>query len=88
MGCCEGIIMRMRPEVAPGAFTAELSDGELVSFDRAYLEHAGPDALEQIRAGLMPQDMLDAFRRLRRERTRDGGGWPVLTWPPDQPGRP
>ncbi len=82
MSCCDDIILRMRPAVAPGAFTAELSNGLLVSFDRAYLEHAGADTVELLQAGLMPQQMLDDWDALWA--ARNGHAWPVLTWPTDQ----
>jgi hypothetical protein len=84
MSCCEDIILRMRPGLVPGAFTAELSSGELVSFDRAYLDHADPDTVDQLQAGLMPQHMIDEYQRLKSSR-RSNGGPPVLTWPPRQP---
>jgi hypothetical protein len=80
MSCCDDIIVRMRGDVAPGAFTAELSNGSLISFDRAYLEHAGPETVELLQAGLMPQRMIDEFGKLLRARDGDGA-WPVLTWP-------
>ena len=70
MSCCDDIIVRMRADVAPGAFTAELSNGSLVSFDRAYLEHADPETVELLQAGLMPQHMIDEFDELLR--ARDG----------------
>jgi hypothetical protein len=80
MSCCDDIILRMRPDVAPGALTAELSDGSLISFDRAYLEHAGADAAELMQAGLMPRQVIDDYRALLAAR-RPGDAHPVLTWP-------
>jgi hypothetical protein len=86
MSCCDDIILRMRPDVAPGAFTAELSNGALISFDRAYLEHADAETVELLQAGLMPQHMIDEHRELVRSRDGDDGR-PVLTWAPP-PGMP
>ena len=63
MSCCDDIIVRMRADVAPGAFTAELSNGSLISFDRAYLEHAGPETVELLQAG---PDAAAHDRRVRR----------------------
>jgi hypothetical protein len=80
MSCCEDIIVRMRPDVAPGAFTAELSNGTLISFDRLYLEHAEAETVELLQSGLMPQHMIDEFAELIRAHDGDGR-WPVLTWP-------
>ena len=80
MSCCDDIILRMRPDVAPDAFTAELSKGSLISFDRAYLEHADRETVELLQAGLMPQHMIDEYRELVRTHDVDHGP-PVLTWP-------
>jgi hypothetical protein len=80
MSCCEDIIVRMRPDVVPGAFTAELSNGTLISFDRAYLEQADAETVESLQAGLVPQHMIDEFAELVRTHAGDGR-WPVLTRP-------
>ncbi len=71
MSCCDDIIVRMLPEPRPGVLCAELSDGSVVCFDRSYLGRAGPETREQLQAGLMPQEMIDAYRRLK-QRTRAG----------------
>jgi hypothetical protein len=80
MSCCDDIILRMRPDVAPGALTAELSDGSLISFDRGYVEHLGADEVQLLQAGLMPRQMIDDYRELLRAR-RPGDQHPVLTRP-------
>ncbi len=71
VSCCDDIIMRMLPEPVPGVLCAELSDGSVVCFDRSYIEQAGPETHEQLQAGLMPQEMIDAYRHLKRQ-TKDG----------------
>jgi hypothetical protein len=67
MSCCEGIILRMLPEPRPGVLCAELSDGGVVCFDRSYLDYVDAETRGQLDAGLMPQEMIDAYRRLRKE---------------------
>lgn len=79
MSCCENIILRMLPEVRPGVYHAELSDGSVVSFDRSYVEHCDDETRELLQAGLMPQEMIDQFRELKRR--GDRSGMSVLTWP-------
>jgi hypothetical protein len=71
MSCCDNIILRMLPEPLPGVLCAELSDGSVVCFDRAFLERSDGETRELLQAGLMPQSMIDEYRRLRR---RGGDG--------------
>ncbi len=79
MSCCDDIIVRMLPEPLPGVLCAELSDGSIVCFDRPYLEQVDAETREQLQAGLMPQEMIDAYRRLKR-RTK-AGELPFLSAP-------
>jgi hypothetical protein len=69
MSCCDNIILRMLPEPLPGVLCAELSDGTVVCFDRSYLDQSDAETRELLQAGLMPQSMIDEYRRLRRRGT-------------------
>ncbi len=66
MSCCDNIILRMLPEPLPGVLCAELSDGSVVCFDRSYLAGCDGETRELLQAGLMPQAMVDEYRRLAR----------------------
>jgi hypothetical protein len=79
MSCCDNIIMRMLPEPLPGVLCAELSDGSVVCFDRSYVNHCDPETRGLLQSGLMPQTMIDEYRRLKRR--GDGSMIPFLTWP-------
>jgi hypothetical protein len=71
MSCCDNIILRMLPEPLPGVLCAELSDGSVVCFDRSYLAHCDGETRDLLQAGLMPQSMVDEYRRLKQ---RGGDG--------------
>lgn len=79
MSCCDNIILRMLPEPLPGILCAELSDGSVVCFDHSYVDRCDTETRELLQAGLMPQSMIDEYRRLKRRAA--GVELPFLTRP-------